>query len=298
MNKNIILGIVLIALIGLYYAVERNDSSADVRSHLYELNEADISEMTFEKAGNKITLKKEGDVWFVDGYSADQVAVKNALKTLSDLKLSRFVSNNVDRQDGFEVNKKKGLTVTLKHADNTTTFIVGKQAASYKALFVRLENDNEIFSTKENFKAAIDKGEFDWKDKTIVSIPKEQITSIQVIKNGKASVIIQNRDSLSMVFGSHVETEPAKEGNYVANSMLLAFTNLNTIAFPKDSSINFSNPELQINITSMGSIEQTIQCVSKDETHYYIQVLGNTTIFELTKSKLENFSKNYTELIK
>jgi hypothetical protein len=296
MNKNTILGIALLVLLGIYFLVERDNSSSSVREKLVEINKDAVSALRFTKAGTTTELTKVAGRWLINNYPVDQSTLDLALNSLSDMKLSRFVTDNTERQEAFEVDDKRGIKVTVSEGEKTSTFYLGKQASSYKSIFVRMDGSDEIFSTKANFRSNIDKDEFGWKDKSIVTIPKEQITSVELLQKGASRVIVQNRDSLTMIYGEDSKKEPEVKGNAKATTLLGSFARLNTRAFHADTVANFAMPDLVAKVTQVGGASSALHFVKKDDTAYFIKLDGNKQVFEINKATADKFLKTYTDL--
>lgn len=295
MKKNSTLLVALVVLLGIYFLVERDSSSTSVPDTFVELNAANISSVSFTKTGKTLTVSKLAGRWVINNYPADTANIGRAVRAISDIKLSRFVTDNTERQTGFEVNDEKGIKVDVTHGDATASFYVGKQASSYKSIFVRKDGENAIYSTKSNFRSLVDKSEFDWKDKRIVAIPKEQITSVELVQ-GSSRVIVQNRDSLNMVYGNNAASEPEAKGNFKAGSVLSSLGSLNTTAFHAAEAASFDAPDAVVNVTQVGGAVVELRLKKKDENAYFVSLKGNPQVFELAKATAENFLRSYADL--
>lgn len=193
-NKNvkkeyIILGVVIIAL--LLYLVLRNPDK--VHYQLPELKPIDAGTLTkieIIKTDHTLTLVKKEDRWLIEpkGYPTDETKIKEITDTVLNLTLTDLVSK-AKNYTRYELDKEKAIHVKAFQGEQVVReFDIGKAAPTRNHTFVKLRDDDRVFHAAKSFRWNFDKKVGDLRDKVVMKLDKNEISEIEVDKEGQKHV--------------------------------------------------------------------------------------------------------------
>lgn len=274
----------------LYFVTQTDASSSKLDKNFTNFNSETITKIEIS-TDSTIILTKENNEWRVDNYKANQSLVTAALNDAKNIKLSRKVSSNKEKHSKYDVEKGTKITFT---GDSEISFILGKQGTSYQNIFIRKPDSDDVFTTVKNFKSSFEKSVTDWKEKSILAISKNDIASISV----NNSLFLTNLDSVVMIKGVK-KSDVLVEANSDAVNAFSKFSNLKTLSFPvlKNTQMN-SILEVVINEKDGDVQELSVYKHDKSESNYYLLLKGNKTLFEISTSVFDVFTKKYSDLKK
>ncbi|QSE98510.1 DUF4340 domain-containing protein [Fulvivirga lutea] len=204
MSKNKILLIVFGVLLAIYFGNKFLGSNNDrnFRDVLVELDTASVNKVVIEARANShqpVEFIKEGGKWSVSNGAkkddADKNSVKSIINSLIKLEPQRLVSNSEDKWAQYEVNDSLGTKVKMYAGDKElANLVVGKfnfnQQARTAATFVRLADEEEVY-TVDGFLASTYNQEFNsFRDKTFVKTTPENLTSLKFDYAGDSSFVL------------------------------------------------------------------------------------------------------------
>ncbi len=186
----ILLGVlvVLVAIVGL---VENPFSKSEYTKKMEAAapmfpgyDKESVAKIEITASGETTTLVKENDAWLVasmENYPADTEGVADVLDKVAELKTTGLVSSNPEKQAQFEVDSS-GAEAKLLDAggDVLAHLFLGKTTPGYLSSYVRAAESNDVYVGKGNLKATFDKGTRTWKDRTIFSFNKGDVTHLSI----------------------------------------------------------------------------------------------------------------------
>jgi hypothetical protein len=183
-------------------------SSAEEGQPLVQIDSLAVDKIAIKSATGSVTLEKRGVQWFVAAplnYKADQSAVGQVLHQSKHLNVKSVVSSKPEKQSVFQVDSS-GTQVAISQAGaEKASFVIGKNSQSYGEQYVRLSNSNDVTLVDGSFGSLFNKPLKDWRDKSIVTVPREQIKEIKY-QYGDTLFSVINKDSAWMVGKDSVQT--------------------------------------------------------------------------------------------
>ena len=204
MNKNRLLLIVLGVLILVYLGNKfiGSDNERNFKEVLIELDTATVSKvvvMAKANNGSAVSITKEGTDWSVTNGTvsdkADMNMAKNMVVSLRKLEPQRLVANSSEKWEQYEVTDSLGTRVQLFNGEELLTdIIIGKFTfnlqARTAATFVRLTDEEEVYSV-DGFLSSTYNQEFNsFRDKTFVETVPENLTSLKFDYSGDSSFVL------------------------------------------------------------------------------------------------------------
>lgn len=209
-NTYIVLGIIIVGL-SLYVAFRQRDRMQYSIPSLEPLNAREIKALEIEQAGEMIKLVRAGETWQIqpEGYRADPVAIREMLKTVTELKLTELVSvtGNYGR---YDLEEKSRIRVTAyKNDEVLRLFHVGKRSPNYNHTFIRMEGDDRVFQSPGNLGAVFGLSVEGLRDRLVLSFDPEAITEIRAQGGGWAVKLIRTPEDSSQYQSSTGPTNRA-----------------------------------------------------------------------------------------
>lgn len=290
------LGILVLLLVAAYFITadrgEKTSSYKLTEKKLFDVDSAKVDKIEIKTSNGVVVLSKATGEWRVDQpyqYRTTSVQIENAVSNLRNLKLESIVSTNPAKKEtyGFKDGEQAEVTVYEGGAEKGK-FIIGNSAPGAGSSYVKkIDSDNIYIAEnvdRNNFvKTNID----DWRDKNIVSIPKESVKSVQFI-SGSENFTVQ-RDSAGKYYAGSDSVGKGFDG------ILNLLVKFDTNGF-KDTTLS---PETSFDekiIVDWGP-KTEINFLTVDSTKYLVKVSDDKQVYELEKGYAKNLLKTKKEIL-
>lgn len=293
------LGIFAVLLIAAYFLTsdrgEKTSSYKFSEKQLFVIDSAKVDKIEIKNSSGNLVLSKSTGEWRVDSpfqYRTVSSYVENIVSGLKNLKLESIVSTNPAKKDTYGFTESEQSEVTVYESGVPKgTFLLGKSAAvgGNSSYLKKLDSDNIYLADgidKNNyFKTSLD----EWKDKNIVSIPKQGVNSIEYISAGETFKV--NRDSTGKYFIGTDSVGTAFDG------VLNLLAKFETTGF-KDTTLTDQTNFTEKVIIDWGTKTQ-LNFLKLDTTppKYLLQVPGDSQIYELDEGFAKNILKTKNEIL-
>lgn len=236
LNLKTLLIIVLVLLV-IVLAVTYFDAKKGERTFKSDLVTIDTSQVTemiifpMNEVDDVTKFVKTGNTWFIQlddkSMKADQRVVKNLLSMLLNLKAERVAATSKSQWDKYEVGDSTGLQVQVKKGDELVAdVIVGKfsymqpkagaqqmnqynQQKGTMTSYVRLNKEKEVYAVNGYLKMNFTMDLNNYRDKTLVNVNKNDITSLKFDYPADSSFMMVKEDDNWMINGSHADSTEA-----------------------------------------------------------------------------------------
>ena len=244
-------------------------------------------------------LVKQSDQWLVetmDNYPADQTAVKELLDKVAEMKTIQRASSNPEKQAVFQVDSS-GVEAKLIDASGNLLahLFAGKTTPEIFNSYVRAADSNDVYIIQGNLKLTLDKGYRSWRDRTIFSFFKEDVTHL-TIKSEAEEVELQIdaagawqmlKPLVSAADGTEVETI----------TELMSSLETDDFAEPKDlSEYGLDAPKMSITATLKDGSARTLLIGIEESGAYYVKREDKAQIFELNKRHVDKLIQKSADL--
>ncbi|MBS1516895.1 MAG: DUF4340 domain-containing protein [Bacteroidetes bacterium] len=293
----IYLAVFAVLLIAAYFITadrgEKTSSYKLTEKKFFELDSVKADRIEIVNNGSKIVLTKSSGEWRMEepkNYRVVSALVENAVSNLSNMKLESIVSKNPEKKDsyGFDETNKADITV-YESGNKKAEFILGN-SSSAAGSFVK-KPDNDFIYIAEN----MDRNNFvrpkleDWLDKSIVSIPKQSVTSVEFIMPDET-----------------FKAEKSPAGNFVIGSdstgknfdgFLNLLERLQTTGF-SDTTLSGDTKFTDKIIIDWGTkTELDLLKTDKSPATYLLMIPGDKQIYELEENYAKNLLKSKKDLL-
>jgi Domain of unknown function (DUF4340) len=193
MKQLIAAAIVLAALAGtLYWSNHRKPASDSVSASsssstvkVISLKQDDISKLEVKiKSGDDVVLKRVGaSSWKITSpksLMADQDPVSTILYNLSPMDGGTVIDEKPTDLKQFGLAEPEAQVSATEKDGKTHTVLVGDDTPTGDSAYVMLSGDPKVYSVPKNTKTSFDKGLKDLRDKRLLPVDYDKLTSVEV----------------------------------------------------------------------------------------------------------------------
>lgn len=183
-NLIIILAVLVIGFIVLQYT-KRDNKSKVLKSELVALDTASVTKIEVLSPKGEVILNKEGSNWMVNADDAPKRTkkgvVKSVLNNLNSIKPGRLAAKTESKWKDYQVDST-GTRVKVYEGNELATDIVlgrfGVEGQRSYYTFVRLFEDENVYTAKDFMKMNIYEDANDYRDNVLLRLKKDSLTSI------------------------------------------------------------------------------------------------------------------------
>ncbi len=302
-KKIIVLLIVLGLLIVAIYRADKVKQKKEELKKVINMKSDDIVGVELIQDNNKIVLKKEKDVWNLLApikTNADDFAVNRIIDDFAELESEKTVEKNCSDLEKYGLKKiEKGIKLTDKQG-KSITLVIGDKAPTGDYYYARLKDSDNVFLISDIKKKAIEKTDFDLRDRHLVKFDTEKLNSF-IIKNIEKNREIKIKKSGDNWFIEKPKNALAKSSEI--DSMVSAIHSLEAETIFKDSpekqdlaKYNLDKPVFILYLYLGKANGEVKLFVSKKDDKYYAYSKGSNFIAEISSNFKDDIDKNTDDL--
>lgn len=297
-SKTILYLVILVALglIAYFVTTDRGEKTASYKvgdAKMMDVDSAKVDRLEIKTKDGNLVLVKTNNVWTITEpfkYKTVSTLVENAVSNLKNMKIESLVSSNPEKQEsfGFSSADKAEITVFVEGKE-AGKFLLGNPAATNSSYVKKADSDNiYIADNIDRFtfvKPTID----DWRDRVILSIPKESIKSVEIKTAGESYTAVKDEygtfrigpDSTGKTFGD----------------MLSIFNKVEAMGF-KDTTLSENTAFTDVVKIDWGNVtEMRFLKLETTPVKYLMQIPGDNQIYEFEDGYVNNIIKKRSEFI-
>ena len=288
-NTLILTGLFVILLVVAYLVLQKpGEQSASSASSglMFKIDSIAVDRIVIKTPSSSLLLEKRGVEWFVAqpvNYRADQSTVGQIIHQIKNLEIKTVVSSKPEKHSVFQVDQS-GTQVTLyEKGAEAASFILGKMGGSYTESYARRINSNDVFAVEGAAGYMFGRPVKDWRDKTILTIPKENIKTVQY-QYGDTLFAVSFSDSTWAV-GKEKAQQSAMEGLLASLSSVQADDFIDSTIAPKiTASISYAGAQLRFSF-------------DKSTSRYIVQSSTSPQWFVMEQWKANQLLKRKKDLV-
>lgn len=301
----ILLGIlvVLVVIVGLVenpFAKSEYAKKMEAATLLFSnFNKENVVKIEITASGETTTLVKENNQWLVasmDNYPADAEGVADVLDKVAELKTTGLVSENPEKQAEFEVDSSGAEAKLLDAGGNVLAHLfLGKTTPGYLSSYVRVADSNNVYVGKGNLKSTFDKGTRTWKNRTIFSFNKGDVTHLTIKSEEEEIELEMGADSKWQM--TKPETVPALGAEL--DALLDSLSELDTDDFAEatDLSEYELDPPKSSVLAKLNDGSTRLLLIGKEESgKHYVKREDKEPVFMLFQYKINQLLKKSEDL--
>lgn len=274
---------------------EKTSSYKFTEKKLFDLDSARVDKIEIKNSSGNIVLSKATGEWRVDSpfqYRTVSSYVENIVSGLKNVKLESIVSTNPSKKENYGFNETEQSEVTVFEAGTPKgTFLLGKPAPGGGTLcYLKKPDSDNIYLAdgidKNNyFKTSLD----EWKDKSILSIPKQAVNSMEFISASEKFTV--QKDSAGKYFIGQDSVGTAFDG------ILNLLASFSTTGFKDTTLSDQTNFDETVIIDWGNKSELNFLKIEGTPVKYLLQVTGDNQVYELEEGYAKNLLKTRKEIL-
>lgn len=207
-NPLLIAAAVLVLLgAAVWYTRENPPPDSDGAPEIVDVEEDELRKIVLRREGEQdlAMVREEGGEWeFSDGaqIAADDTAVGLMASSLASLNADRLVSETVSDWEPYGL-ESPALAVGFELAEGGGEIQFGSDTPTGSGVFARLKDDPRLFTVYSYNKTSFEKSEFDLRDKRLIRLDEDSISSVTVTAGGRTTKFEQQDGDWSI-------TEPSR----------------------------------------------------------------------------------------
>ena len=294
MKRNTVTLIALLVVLGAvaYLVMQKpgEQSSSGLGAPLLHIDSVAVDKLEIRSQKARVVLEKRGVDWYLKepiDYKADQSSVGNFIHEVKSLEVKNVVSNKPEKFPVFQVDTTSGTFLAIYQGGNRKdSILVGKIGASYSDLYVRRLPSDDVDAVDASIQYQINRGAKEWRDKTILTVPKENIKEIKY-QYGDTTFTVTYQDSVWLI-GKNVI--PAADVNGIVGALA---------NFQADDFIDTTiQPAPRINVLVSYAGNQLRFAYLKAQSKYAVQSSNSPQWFVVETWRTNSILKRKKDLVK
>jgi hypothetical protein len=294
----IIAAVVLAALLGTLYWSNRHKpvenslaptTPAEASPKILTLNEGDVIRLELKKKASDpvVLIRNTGGPWHITAPKemvADQAAVAGVVSTISSLDSDRLVEEKAANLIPYGL-ATPALEVTITDKNNVAhKLLIGDDTPTRNATYAKLDGDSRVFTIASFSKTGIDKNLDDLLEKKVFAV--NDPSKIEIREGEK-------KYGLTKTGEDWLSADGKKYDKGKAQAFVDSLRDLRATEFAETG---FGATALEVTVTSGDGKKIERVLFSKGSKNPVAKRAGETTLYTLDATALENLQKLVSEL--
>jgi hypothetical protein len=242
----VLLGLLGVLVIVAYLVMQKpgeRSSSGDTGEVLVSIDSLAVDGIEIKSQAGIVVLQKKGVEWFVQEpvlYKADQSNIATLIHSSRSLELKNIVSNKPEKHSVFQVDSTGTRVRMLERGVEKASFILGKSGSSYAETYARRTASSDVVLVTGASSYLFNRPVKDWRDKTIITIPRENIKEVRY-QYGDTTFVLAFKDSVWTI-----GKDSTQEG--IVGNLISSLSNVQADDFVDTLATRSSKPTAQISL--------------------------------------------------
>lgn len=258
----------------------------------------DVTEVTVENAKETYTLTKSGENFVVKGresLSLDSTAANSVFYNAANVTGDMLVTENAADLSPYGLDKPQAKA-TAKYKDGTSaTFLIGNMTAAGNSYYMMKQGDARVVTVWQNVGNTYVNPVDSLLAKQKITVTKDDITYLKVLKNGAATVeLTQSSDISNVSISAWTITQPWKRSvdseeldAYLTKVFALSLGDV-VESKPADlSKYGLDKPKYELTLKNNKVTDVLEFGSNKDDYNTYVKFAGSDAVYTVSSSSLD-----------
>jgi Domain of unknown function (DUF4340) len=295
--------VVLAALTGFLYwsnhhpvPDDSTKSSADTPPKILSLNEPDIVRLEIKDRGqDAVVVTRDGsDKWQITepkAYGADQETARSLASAASSVNSDRLIEDKATNLKQYGLDPPL-VEVTVAEKDNKTQHIlIGDDTPTGNDVYAALVGDPRVFMMASYVKNSLDKGLKDLRDKRLLTLDSDKITTVELLANKQDLVFGRSKDAWQFLKPTKLRADSSKVDDLIRKLTDAKMDLSLTDADAKKSASAFASGAPVATVKMTGDAGSQELQVRKSKDDYYAKSSAVEGVFKLTADLGQSLTK-------
>jgi len=268
---------------------------SNLKKSLVDIDTAIVTEVRILPAkdrANEIKLVKEGNNWNVATAKqkslSDVGSVKSMLGMMQNLKIQRLASRKKDNWETYNVGDKGTYVSVFAGSKKVADLTIGKTGVAQGGegirtvfTYVRLSNENEVYSVDGFIESHFNRDFNDWRNKAFLRVKSDLITKLTFMYPADSGFVLSKKDSLWFI--GNEKADLAKVQRFTSP---IAFKNLIDFA---EGFVAPGAPPFTLTIESQNGILASVEAWKDGDKWILKSTEQNGVYFSAVNSLVKDF---------
>ena len=184
-NTYVLIGLFAVLLIIAFLVLQKpgeQSASSSSAGLLFNIDSVSVDKIDVKSPSSSLVVEKRGAEWFITRpitYRANQGNIGQIIHQIKSLEIKSTISTRAEKHNVFQVDQTGTQITVYEKGIEKASFILGKMAASYTESYARRLNSDDVVIVEGAYSYNFNRPVKDWRDKSILALPKESIKEIQ-----------------------------------------------------------------------------------------------------------------------
>jgi len=225
--KRYALPAIALSLVALYIVSLLTEETTERRVFLQP--DASVVELEIKNGDEVYGFKKEGGLWKMSRpvrWKANGRLIEELIGRLKETVLENPITDKEERYNDYGVGAEADYIKAVTAGGGVFTLYKGRRGPKYSLVYVRSKDDAFVYLVKSRFADSLPRGRDDFRDKTVVSLPQDEIREVRW-ESGEKSFALTRKDDGWYAGERKLSTEEV-------SAYLARISTITAIGFPED----------------------------------------------------------------
>lgn len=276
------LAIVVVAWAAITFLGGRTSApagSSQLTAFFQGLTPKEVVSVHIQGPKDTVELMQKDGGWKVNGAPTDSAAVARFWTDVKNVTVQDLVATNPKNHARLGVAADSTWKVTFDVSSGSRTLYVGKTGPTYTTVYVRLPDQNNVYTLDGGLRPAIVRTVDEWRDKKIVSLDSSAVVHIEV-KKGKDSYHLVRKDSVwTLARGGRADTSTVR-------NILSELSDLEADGFYHPSDSLAAQAGTLVALNGVGDTLTALK-VGAGEGDRWVRARGDTTVYKVAGYRVD-----------
>ncbi|HCX73523.1 MAG TPA: hypothetical protein DHM37_07385 [Candidatus Cloacimonas sp.] len=276
-KKNLISLGILIVLVIVYIFIKSNENT-EKRVRFFQVDSTEIAQVVLQNAEDTLKIAKQEGTWQIIEpleYPAAENMTKALFESVLTVETSKTpIAESKASHAKLNVTDSLGTLVSFWDDQNNQlqAAYVGRNA-NYNYANARNKGENKVYQLLQNITYNIRPSLYSWRSKTVLNIPQEQISQIEVAGK-ELNYQLTASDSL-WIYSSGKQSFGVQEQNSALKAILNGVSKVRATNFVDNNyqeyAEKFKNPQFAVKIHTYEGSQHVLSFIPYQENKYLMQ---------------------------
>jgi hypothetical protein len=318
--KTVVLLLIFLALAAYVYFYEveggkKREKIKELEEKVFNFESDSINTIAIDGAKGSFLFVRDQDGWRIEKpikTDGDKSTINSLLSTLSNMKKDREFTIDKSELASFGL-AGHPLEIRLTHNNGTEDFLCyGDETGIESKIFVT-NTDTVIYTVPAYTKNSVDKDLFDWRDKSVVKVNRNDIRELYLKNSSGAFHLVKEGADWSLQEPLEAKADNSKLSTMLSKLESGRIKSVVSESFDKPADYDLNKPAYEINLlVGEGKARQQVifsalkenSAYGKDEARPFVFTVDSTflkpfnlTLMDLRDKKFAEFDKDNADKI-
>ena len=180
--------------------------SGEVAAFFDGVDASSVAEARILRPADTIRLRRDGDVWTVNGFRADSGSVARFFQALQDAEAGGLVATNPSNHARMGVSEDSASTLELEVGGSTRALLFGDEGPRPSTIYARQAGASEVHLVEGGLRNHLQRPLDDWRNRRMLAIDTSRVARIAVQRDDDAYTLVRGDSTWTFADGSAART--------------------------------------------------------------------------------------------